>query len=92
MTAHTDSAPIGSNSSAGQRKRVSRRGFIGVAAAGGAAAVGAAALASPRMAFATPSNPAAGDAVVVVFLRGGADGLSLTPPLLPTAPTSVFNA
>lgn len=42
--------------------------------------MGAAALASPRMAFATPSNPAAGDAVVVVFLRGGADGLSLTPP------------
>jgi uncharacterized protein (DUF1501 family) len=57
---------------------VSRRRFLG--AAGGVAAVGAAALTSPRVAIATPSNPAAGDAIVVVFLRGGADGLSLTPP------------
>ncbi len=34
-----------------------------------------------RLAFATPSEPSRGDAVVVVFLRFGADGLSLTPPI-----------
>lgn len=53
----------------------SRRGFLG-----GAAALGGAAVASPRLAFATPASPGAGDAVVVIFLRGGADGLSMTPP------------
>jgi uncharacterized protein (DUF1501 family) len=35
----------------------------------------------PQLAFATPSNPASGDALVVIFLRGGADGLSMTPPI-----------
>ncbi len=46
----------------------------------GVGAMGAATVAGPRLAFATPSNPGAGDAVVVVFLRGACDGLSLTPP------------
>ena len=59
----------------GKTRGFSRRGFLG-----GAAALGGAAVTAPRLAFATPSNPGAGDAVVVIFLRGGADGLSLTPP------------
>lgn len=42
---------------------------------------GAALTMRPQLAFATPSNPAGGDALVVVFLRGGADGLSMTPPI-----------
>ncbi len=46
----------------------------------GAGVVGAATALGPRLAFATPNQPATGDALVVVFLRGGADGLSLTPP------------
>lgn len=53
----------------------SRRRFLA-----GAGMVGAATALGPRLAFATPSQPASGDALVVVFLRGGADGLSLTPP------------
>lgn len=36
-----------------------------------------------RLAFATPSDPNRGDALVVIFLRFGADGLSLTPPIGP---------
>lgn len=59
--------------------RSSRRSFLRKSAV---AAVGAGASLAmrPQLAFATPSNPAAGDALVVVFLRGGADGLSMTPP------------
>lgn len=59
--------------------RSSRRSFLrksAVAAAGASAALAM----RPQLAFATPSNPAGGDALVVVFLRGGADGLSMTPP------------
>jgi uncharacterized protein (DUF1501 family) len=58
---------------------LSRRRFL---VGAGASAAGALALPSlwPRYAFATPGNPALGDALVVVFLRGGADGLSLVPP------------
>ncbi|MGH1503852.1 MAG: DUF1501 domain-containing protein [Acidimicrobiales bacterium] len=52
-----------------------RRRFLG-----GACAAGAGTLLAPRLAFATPDQPALGDAVVTVFLRGGCDGLSLTPP------------
>lgn len=34
-----------------------------------------------RVAFASPSDPSRGDAVVMIFLRFGADGLSFTPPI-----------
>lgn len=58
----------------------SRRRFL---AGTGACVAGAAALGSqvPRLAFASPTDPNRGDAVVVIFLRGAADGLSLTPPI-----------
>ena len=57
------------------RFRTGRRNFI----AGSAAAATAAAMA-PRLAFGTPNNPAAGDVIVTVFLRGGMDGLSAVVP------------
>lgn len=62
---------------------LSRRRFL---VGTGASAAGALALPSlwPRYAFATPGQPATGDALVVVFLRGGADGLSLVPPFSDT--------
>ena len=62
-----------------QPVELSRRRFL---VGAGASAAGAIALPSlwPRYAFATPGDPASGDALVVVFLRGGADGLSLVPP------------
>lgn len=58
--------------------RSPRRAFLkgAVCTAGAAASVALA----PRFAFASPSDPNRGDAVVVVFLRGGADGLSMAPP------------
>jgi uncharacterized protein (DUF1501 family) len=67
-----------------RRQDVSRRQFL---VGAGASAAGALALPSlwPRYAFATPGQPAVGDALVVVFLRGGADGLSLVPPFSDTA-------
>ena len=50
----------------------------------GSAALGAGVAAGPllgtRLAFATPNEPGAGDVLVVVFLRGGADGLSMVVP------------
>ncbi len=59
-----------------------RRFLVGA----GASAAGALALPSlwPRYAFATPADPSSGDALIVVFLRGGADGLSLVPPFSDT--------
>ena len=39
----------------------------------------------PRLAFASPEDPATGDVLAVIFLRGGADGLSLVPPFSDTA-------
>ena len=59
--------------------RSSRRSFLRKSAVA-AAGAGATLAMGPQLAFATPSNPAAGDALVVIFLRGGADGLSMTPP------------
>ena len=58
----------------------SRRRFI---VGSGGLAAGAVLLrpGAARLAFATPSDPARGDAVVVIFLRFGADGLSLAPPI-----------
>lgn len=56
---------------------LTRRGFLGGVGAG----LGAMALPSllPRMAFAAPASD--NDVLVVVFLRGGADGLSIVAPL-----------
>ena len=76
--------PSGTGSDAGPSGvGTSRRGFLGVVAAG----AGALAWSSTgsRMAFATPASPATGDVVVLVFLRGGADGLNLVAPFqMPT--------
>ena len=57
---------------------LTRRRFLAWGSAG-AAALSAGGL-TTRLAFATPDNPAVGDVAVVVFLRGGADGMSLVPP------------
>ena len=64
----TDAGPTG----------VSRRTFLGgtAAAAGGAAAL----TFGSRFAFASPENPSQGDVVVLIFLRGGADGLNMVAP------------
>lgn len=61
-------------------RTTSRRRFI----IGSGALAGSTALLHPRsarLAFATPNEPSRGDATIVVFLRFGADGLSLTPPI-----------
>lgn len=55
---------------------LSRRGFLA-----GASVVAATGALGARLAFASPENPALGDVVVMVFLRGGADGLSLVAPI-----------
>jgi len=56
----------------------SRRTFLaGTAATAGAAAV---VTVGTRYAFASPEAPSNGDVMVLVFLRGGADGLSLVAP------------
>ncbi len=54
-----------------------RRSFLraGALTLGGAAVV----TGGTRLAFGTPGNPATGDALVVIFLRGAADGLSFAP-------------
>ena len=57
---------------------VSRRGFMGLVGAG-ASVLGWNSLGS-RIAFATPENPSTGDVIVVVFMRGGWDGLSVVAP------------
>lgn len=56
---------------------LTRRRFLGYSTAAGA---GLAAGTTTRLAFGDPNDPATGDVVVAVFLRGGADGLSLVPP------------
>ncbi|MEM8924684.1 MAG: DUF1501 domain-containing protein [Actinomycetota bacterium] len=56
---------------------ITRRNFI---AASGLAAGGIVTLAGARFAFAAPGSPNTGDAIVILMLRGGADGLSLAPP------------
>ncbi len=58
--------------------RMTRRAFVG----GAAAATTVVTLASgTRLAFADPAEPAKGDVLVYLFLRGGADGLSIVPPV-----------
>jgi len=60
---------------------LSRRTFL---AGAGLGLAGAATLAvtnlGTRLALAAPGSPQTGDTLVVVFLRGGADGLSISPP------------
>ncbi|OWY63058.1 hypothetical protein B7486_55120, partial [cyanobacterium TDX16] len=61
------------------RVTLSRRTFL---AGAGATALAGMATPSifPRYAFATPNQPSQGDVLVLIFLRGGADGLSIVPP------------
>jgi len=54
---------------------LSRRRFLGTTLAAGAAATLA-----PRVAWASPTDPATGDTIVWIFLRGGMDGLSMVVP------------
>ena len=74
------------------RRSVLRLGSVGVAGTVGAAALGVAAPMRPAVAassVATPltgaraagAAPADGDTLVVISLRGGADGLSIVPPI-----------
>ena len=57
---------------------LSRRGFLaGAAISGGMVVLPS----GTKLAFADPANPATGDIVVYLFMRGGADGLSLVPPV-----------
>lgn len=58
---------------------LSRRGFLAGAAATAAISAGLVSFGS-RYAFATPEVAAQGDVIVAIFLRGGADGLSLVAP------------
>jgi len=65
------------------RSGLTRRSFLALAGAGGAA-VGVSALGN-RYAFATPGQPDAGDVIVIVFNRGGMDGLNVVAPFaMPT--------
>ena len=62
---------------------VTRRSFMGLVGAG-TAALGVSSLGA-RMAFATPEAPSTGDVIVVVFMRGGWDGLNVVAPFrMPT--------
>ena len=56
-------------------RSITRRGFL----AGSGALVASSTLGT-RMAFASPESPASGDVIVLVFLRGGMDGLSMVAP------------
>lgn len=58
--------------------RLTRRSFLaGAVAAGGCVILPS----GTKLAFADPNDPATGDVLVYLFLRGGADGLSLVPPV-----------
>ena len=59
-------------------RALSRRGFLaGAAATGGFVVLPS----GTKLAFADPAQPATGDILVYLFMRGGADGLSLVPPV-----------
>jgi uncharacterized protein (DUF1501 family) len=73
MHTRSTTSPLGRD-----RGGLTRRGFLALAGAGGAA-VGASALGN-RYAFATPARPDQGDVIVVVFNRGGMDGLNVVAP------------
>ena len=57
--------------------RMDRRRFLKAGAAGTVVAAG---LGSTQLAFADPGQPSNGDLIVLVYLMGGADGLTLFPP------------
>lgn len=57
---------------------ITRRKFIAVSGIGAAGALTTGL--GTRLAIAAPGSEASGDALVVIFLRGGCDGLSMTPP------------
>ena len=57
--------------------KLTRRKFL---AATGVTAVGAAAIGGPRYVFAAPGSPDTGDTVIVIHLRGGADGMHMCQP------------
>ena len=73
-----DGDPADCDCEAHGRSGLSRRGFMGLVGTG-AAVVGYSSLGS-RLAFATPENPSTGDVLVVVFMRGGWDGLDVVAP------------
>jgi uncharacterized protein (DUF1501 family) len=79
MTPAPPAAPQPVAVGAPTRPTLSRRSFLAGAGAAGLAGLVAPSI-LPRYAFATPNNPATGDVLVVVFLRGGADGLSMVAP------------
>jgi len=63
---------------------LSRRGFL----AGAGVVAATSGVFGAKLAFASPENPSVGDVIVMLFLRGGADGLSLVAPLhMPTYQT-----
>ncbi len=80
MTAETMDTETRSGGSLGT-STVSRRKFL---AAGGVGVATATTMAvtgfGTRLALAAPGDPSTGDVLVVVFLRGGADGLTMAPP------------
>jgi uncharacterized protein (DUF1501 family) len=60
------------------RGGLSRRGFLaGAVVSGGMVVLPS----GTKLAFADPSEPVKGDVIVYLFLRGGADGLSIVPPV-----------
>lgn len=80
MTSPRSTKATADTSLAGRGPITSRRSFlaasgVGLAAASTVAVTGL----GTRLALAAP-NDQGGDAIVVVFLRGGADGLSMAPP------------
>ncbi len=79
MTVHPEShltpdSTVGSSHHSTISRRAVLAGGAGIAGAAGAVFV------APQFGFATPENPSQGDIIVLVYLRGGADGLNLVAP------------
>lgn len=72
--------PLGATPGKALRTGLSRRRFLTWGSAVGGGLMLTAGGVSGRLAFGTPNDPSSGDTLVVVFLRGGADGLSLVVP------------
>lgn len=75
---------------AGTASPITRRTFLAGAGTAAALAGVAGPALLPRYAFATPNDPGRGDVLVVVFLRGAADGLSLVVPYTDTNPGGYY--
>jgi hypothetical protein len=70
--------PAARSNNGGSSRGFSRRGFLsGAVAAGGLVVLPS----GTKLAFAGPGDPAKGDVLVYLFMRGGADGLSIVPPV-----------